>query len=102
MPKIITEVEISQSYLNKIQLPEPGELVLNFKEPVVGALLVEYGDRQEKVFSITPYQTNYSLRILPGNYRLVFRASMDKKTSNTIVEKFNIELEMLIIAVLLK
>jgi Ca-activated chloride channel homolog len=89
--KIITEVEISQSYLNKIQLPEPGELVLNFKEPVVGALLVEYGDRQEKVFSITPYQTNYSLRILPGNYRLVFRASMDKKTSNTIVEKFNIE-----------
>ena len=88
--KYISDVKIEQSHINKVQLPEPGEIIIHFNEPVVGSILHESADRLEKVYTLSPYTKYYSIRMLPGRYRLIYRYTKDKKTQNSVEKRFNV------------
>ena len=85
------DVNISQSKLNKIQLPEPGVIDMHFDTPVIGSILHETGDNLEKVYTLDPNKLGTQLSLLPGRYRLVYRHTKDKKTKFTVEKRFDIK-----------
>ncbi|MEA1873583.1 MAG: VWA domain-containing protein [Bacteroidota bacterium] len=88
--KIFTDVNVKQSFVSKIQIPQPGEIVIHFEKPVIGDILHEDGDYLESVYKLSPYKNDYSIRLLPGRYRLVYRYAKDKKTKYTVEKRFNV------------
>ena len=91
MPRIYVDaVKIEQSKVNKIEIPEPGDVVINFRNPSYGTLLHEYGDILTNLFDFTPEQTHYKLRLQPGYYRVVYREKKHFKSINTGEAKFRV------------
>lgn len=88
--KVFTDVNIKQSYINKIQIPQPGEVIIHFDESIVGSILHESGDKLEVVYTLNPYKKDYSIRMLPGRYRLVYRSARERKTKYTVEKRFNV------------
>ncbi len=92
MPRIYVDaVKISQSKTTTIDIPEPGNVILNFRNPSYGTLLEEHGDVLTNLFDFTPDQTHYKFRLQPGYYRVVFREKQKQKSGNTGEFKFRVK-----------
>lgn len=92
MPRIYVDaVKIDQSKTTKIEIAEPGNIIINFRNPAYGTLLSEHGDVLTNLFDFTPDQTHYKLRLQPGYYRIVFREKQHLKSGNTGEYKFRIK-----------
>lgn len=90
-PRInIKDVKVEQYKVNKVMIPEPGELKVNFDRHPIGSIIHEEGDKQKKVFTLDPYKKNYEILLQPGQYRLVYRYAKDNETKNTVEKQFNI------------
>jgi len=92
MPRLLYEkIEVEENQLKQIQIPEPGVLVLQRRSPVKGDLFVEYNGRLVWIYSLDSESvTAESLVLLPGNYRLVFRAANAKRAAYTREAAFTI------------
>jgi Ca-activated chloride channel family protein len=88
--KYISDINITQNKMSNIQIPEPGELLLHFTSNPTGTILHEDGDRLTSVYNLNPNKRDYTIRLLPGRYRLVYRDLKDKKTKFTIEKRFDI------------
>ena len=92
MPRIYADaVKIEQSKLNRIEIPEPGDVVINFKNPAYGTLLHENGDLLTNIYDFTPSKTHHKFRLQPGYYRIVYREKQYHKSINTSEIKFRVE-----------
>jgi Ca-activated chloride channel homolog len=92
MPRIYVDaVKINQSKTTTIDIPEPGNVILNFRNPSYGTLLEEHGDILTNLFDFTPDQTHYKFRLQPGYYRVVFRGKQQFKSGNTGEFKFRVK-----------
>lgn len=92
MPRLYFDaVEIEQSGLNHIIIPEPGEVIINFKSPSYGTLLHERGDVLTNLYDFKPGQTHYKFRLQPGYYRIVFREKDKHQSINTSETKFRVK-----------
>ncbi len=91
MPRTYADaVKIEQSKLYTIDIPEPGEVIINFKNPAFGTLLHENGDILTNIYDFTPGQTHYKFRLQPGYYRIVYREQQHHKSVNTSETKFRV------------
>lgn len=91
MPRTyFNSIKIEQSKTNKLDIPEPGEVIVNFKHPSYGTLLHEYGDVLTNLYDFTPSKSHYKLRLQPGYYRIVYRENRHKKSINTGETKFRV------------
>lgn len=91
MPRTyIDGVLIEQSKTTRINIDEPGDLIVNFKNPAFASLLYEKGDVLTNLFDFTPDQTHYKFRLQPGYYRIIFREKKHLKSLNTGEYKFRI------------
>jgi len=92
MPRIYSDaVKIDQSKTTKIVVQEPGNVIINFRNPAYGTLLYEYGDVLTNLYDITPEQTHYKFRLQPGYYRIVYREKRHHKSANTGEFKFRVK-----------
>jgi len=92
LPRIvIDDVEISQSDISKVVIPEPGTIKIDFQDHPIGSILHEEGDKQEKIHTLNPYKKELVLRLQPGTYRLVYRYANDNKTKNSVEKQFKIK-----------
>jgi len=92
LPRIvIDDVEISQSDISKVVIPEPGTIKIDFQDHPIGSILHEEGDKQEKIHTLNPYKKELVLRLQPGTYRLVYRYANDDKTKNSVEKQFKIK-----------
>ena len=91
MPRIYVDaVKIEQSKMARIDIPEPGTVIINFRNPAYGTLLLENGDMLTNLFDFTPDQTHYDFRLQPGYYRIVYREKQHFKSTNTGETKFRV------------
>ena len=85
------DVEINQSTDTKIELPNLGQVTLITSYKGNGAIFVKRNGKIEWVMDMNPRSTSQTIKLLPGNYLVMYRANMDHNTKNTKWKNFNIK-----------
>ncbi len=87
----VNGVKIEQSKLRKINIEQPGTVIINFRNPSLGTLLHEKGDILTDIYEFSPEKTHYKLRLQPGYYRIVYREQQSKSARNSAEFKFRVK-----------
>lgn len=87
----ISDVEILQSSTTTVEIPAPGLITFNLKQPGVGSIyqLSSTGD-QLWVLNLLENKKTQGFLLQPGNYRIIFRRGNLKSTSDSMVKDFNV------------
>ncbi len=92
LPRLsIPNVEIKQSTTTTIEIPEPGIAVIRKYFAGYGSLYLEDKNKLTWVYNFDQNQTQETLFLQPGNYRVVFRPKTSRRAIYTIENKFSIE-----------
>lgn len=85
LPRLIFEgIELEENQTRQITVPQPGVLVMQRRHPVIGDLFVEHDGKLVWVYSLdSEAVTTESLVLLPGNYRIIYRAARARKAAYT-------------------
>jgi Ca-activated chloride channel homolog len=83
-------VKINQGRVTEISIPEPGDVIINFKNPAFGTLVHEHGRILTNIYDFTPDNQHYRFRLQPGNYRIVYREQQHKSTNNSSETTFRV------------
>ena len=71
-------------------MPEPGEVIINFSNPIYGSLMHENGDILTNLYDFKPGKKNYKFRLQPGYYNITYRESRHFKTGNSSEAGFRV------------
>lgn len=85
------DVEIKQSELTTVTLPQPGIMTFLVNNKGVCELFEEKDNELRWVYTIKTEDKSDSVVLLPGNYRVIYRPQHSKQSHYTIVRKFSIE-----------
>jgi Ca-activated chloride channel family protein len=85
----VKNVEIRQSYTTTVEIPAPGLITINSRQPVVGSLyqLTSTGN-QLWVLNLLEDRKSQGFLLQPGRYRILYRRGDLKSTSDTMVRDF--------------
>ncbi len=83
-------VKVNQSRITIIDIEEPGDVIINFKNPSFGTLINEHGKILTNLYDFTPDNTHYRFRLQPGYYRIVYREQRQTSSMNTGEIKFRV------------
>lgn len=86
----INDVEITQSTVTRIDLPNPGQVTLMRSYKGFGAIFVKRNGQIEWVVDLNPNATGETIKLMPGNYVVMFRNKVDHNTKNTKYKDFRI------------
>lgn len=84
------DVEINQSTDTKIELPNLGQVTLIRNYVGYGAIFVKRNGKIEWVMDLNQKAKNETIKLLPGNYLVMFRAHNDHNSENTKWKDFKI------------
>ena len=84
-------VEISPITSTEYSIPTPGLANIVLPSKGYGGLYVKNGDKLEQIYHFKGEKTNYRLTLLPGNYKVVFRALAAKEYIYTQEKSFKIK-----------
>ncbi len=88
----IDSVEITQSSVTTIEIPEIGYLRIDKQNTnLQGSLFVKRGQDYEWVIDLDNNKTKENLDLLPGEYMIVAKNQTISKSQNTIVQELKIE-----------
>ena len=91
IPKLTYEsVEISQSQVKTINIPNPGILQIN---KAAGYVFIQRRNAQNKLETIYTFDSKASkesIQLLPGNYELIFRPKAGTSIKSTQIKKVSI------------
>ncbi|MDP7568180.1 MAG: VWA domain-containing protein [Flavobacteriales bacterium] len=91
LPRVIyTDVEIKQSTEAVLPIPPPGLANILLPSKGYGGLYVENGDELEQIYHFKGNKTQHRLTLLPGRYRVVFRAKSAKNHIYTTEKSFKL------------
>lgn len=94
LPRIfMNDVKVSQSQVNKIEIPQAGTLSLAYRQEMVASIFVLRNNQQEWVADISGVTTpgiKESFQLQPGSYKIVYRKKNEKKITNTSEKDFKI------------
>lgn len=88
---LINDVSISQSETTSIKIPRPGIITLRFGAEGYCGLFLEKRNNLEWISNIDSKNKIINLVLLPGSYRIIFRARNAKSIHNTINKSFEID-----------
>lgn len=92
LPRLtINDVDISQSKITTVQIPQPGVCVVLTSGPGYGSLFVEEKNELKLVMNFDEAMTRESLVLLPGKYRIEYRSKAARETLYSIEREFKIE-----------
>ena len=86
----LNDVEINQSTDTKIELPNSGIVSLLRSYSGYGAIFVKRNGKIEWVMDLNENAKSESIRLLPGNYTVMYRYKSDHNTKNTKWKDFTI------------
>lgn len=86
----IRDVEIKQSELTTVTLPQPGVVTFLIASEGICELFHEKNADLEHVYTIKTKDKSDSVVLLPGNYRVMYRSLHSKQSHFTIVKKFSV------------
>ncbi|MGB0805355.1 MAG: vWA domain-containing protein [Salibacteraceae bacterium] len=87
----LKDVEINQSTNTKIELPNSGQLSMIRSYTGYGAVFVKRNGGIEWVLDLNENAKSETIKLLPGNYKLMFRAGLDHNAKNTKWKDFSIK-----------
>lgn len=87
----LKNVEVNQSTETKIELPNYGQVSLIRSYPGYGAIFVRRNGGIEWVLDLNKRVNSETIRLLPGNYKVMFRAKTDLNAKNTKWKDFSIK-----------
>lgn len=88
---ILNNVEIKQSQTTTVTLPQPGIVTLQVSTPGICELFVMEGNDMRWIYSVDTNEKSIPLTLLPGNYRLYYRAAYATESVFTIAKSFAVE-----------
>jgi len=88
---LIDNVEIKQSHTTTVKIPKPGIVTVNVANQGFCGLFLEKGGKLQWIYNINTQNRFESLVLLPGKYRVIFRAKNAKSTIYTIEKSFIVE-----------
>ena len=92
LPRIsFTNVEIKQNYESSLPLPPPGIVNIILPSKGYGGLYVLRGDKLEQIYHFKGNNIQHKLTLLPGNYKVVFRAKSAKQYIYTNEKSFKLK-----------
>ncbi len=92
LPRLfVPDVEIKQSHTTTIEIPEPGIAVLRKYFNGYGSLYLEDKNRMTWIYNLDENQTQETLYLQPGNYRLEFRPKTSRRAIYTVEARFTID-----------
>ena len=92
MPRRIFDVEVKSNKTSNIWLPTPGLININTISFGYGSLFEILPDgTQQWVYNLDQNQTQQTLTLLPGNYKIAFRIRDTKGSKYTGVKNFQIK-----------
>jgi Ca-activated chloride channel family protein len=86
----IKDVEISQSQVTKVEIPQPGLGTFVSNSAGFGSLYIEDSDKLTWVYNLDKNYTRETLVLQPGKYRAVFRSKNAKESNYTVEKSFEI------------
>jgi Ca-activated chloride channel family protein len=86
----ISNVEITQSTDTKIELPNPGQVTLMRSYKGYGAIFVKRNGGIEWVVNMNENATGETIKLMPGNYIVMYRYKVDHNSKNTKYKEFRI------------
>lgn len=86
----IKDVEVKQSHTTTIEVPPSGLATIMRNKPGFGSIFLRKGDKMEWVIDLRENHRTESLRLQPGNYRIVFRTKASNDTKFTRIKDFKI------------
>lgn len=84
------DVEVSQSTLTTYSIPTPGIANIILPSKGYGGLYVKKGDELEQIYHFKGNKTQHRLTLLPGRYKVVYRAKSAKNHIYTTEENFKL------------
>ena len=87
----IDNVEIQQSTTTKVDIPRPGIANFSLSTSGYGSIYKETADTLQWIYNLNETQLRQNLIILPGDYRVVFRAKNSRDSKYTIDKRFKIK-----------
>jgi Ca-activated chloride channel family protein len=95
LPRIsIKNVDVSQSYKTEVQIPNPGTAIIQKQDVGFGSLYVLRNGKQEWIYNLRDADTQESILLQPGNYKIVFRKKKSYQTLDTQEQTFVIKSDM--------
>lgn len=92
LPRLsITDVAIKQSTTTPVRIPQSGVLNVNATSPGHGAIFVKEGDELRWVIDLDPTQARNQFRLLPGEYKVLYRSVNAHQTVFSIEKEMTIE-----------
>ncbi|PKP19494.1 MAG: von willebrand factor type a [Bacteroidetes bacterium HGW-Bacteroidetes-21] len=91
MPRLVVDkVNVKQSHTTTLQIPDPGMATISSDISGYGSVYVDKDNKLEWVYNLNTQINRETLVLLPGNYKVVFRAKNIKKTIATVEKNFKI------------
>lgn len=91
LPRLyINDVDIAQSKTTTVQIPNPGIVTVVANGPGYGSVYVEEGNEMKWVANLDSEKSRESFILLPGRYRVVYRAKNAREAKYTIEKSFRV------------
>ncbi len=91
LPRLyIDKVDISQSKTTTVQIPNPGIASIISNGTGYGSVYVEEGNILKWIYNLNHELSRESLVLLPGKYRVVYRAKNARESKYTVEKTFRI------------
>ena len=95
LPRIsIKNVDVSQSYTTEIRVSNPGTAIIQKNEFGYGSLYVIRNGKDEWIYNLRDSDTQESILLQPGTYRVVFRKKKSYQMLDTQEHIFTISSDM--------
>jgi Ca-activated chloride channel homolog len=91
LPRLVKEVEVSQSEVNVLELPAAGKVFFNIMSAGYGSVYVKTSDSLQLIYNLNVDQPSEVLDLLPGNYMVVYRSNHSDRSFQTVEKEFTIK-----------
>ncbi|MFM7023798.1 MAG: vWA domain-containing protein [Flavobacteriales bacterium] len=91
IPRITTTVQIAQSNISKIEVPQPGKISFNALGSGYGFVYQMVDGKLKQIYELNTEQPSETIYMLPGTYKVVYRSKTAKRTMYSIEKEFKVE-----------
>jgi len=89
LPRIKETIKIEQSKTAKVVIPEPGLVILSYTSQEYGSIFEDESELKW-VCDINSEKTKETIHLLPGKYKIIYRAKNSKKSIYTKEQQFTV------------
>ncbi len=90
IPRISKNIKIQQDKTKEIKVPRRGKLEVKVPAPGLGSIYKIESQQKEKVYEFEKLKQSQTIRLLPGEYRIVYRPKRAFDINETQSEKIEI------------